>query len=129
MSLKEQKTNKLVHYENTEHIRKFKVTKQQTEGDISPHQRGSEPPVQPGDSLGPQQLPGDLRGRHSHHLWSGAGVVGAAEDCVGSRHLQGGDHARHHPLLGCCSEQGACCSVSRALKATQLCFKSVNLFC
>lgn len=65
-----------------------------------PHQRGSEPTVQSSDSLRPQQLPGDLCGRHSHGFRRRAGVVRTAENGAGSTDLQRWYNTGQHPLLG-----------------------------
>lgn len=65
-----------------------------------PHQRGSEPTVQSSDSLRPQQLPGDLRGRHLHGFRPRAGVVRTTENGAGSTNLQRCYNTGQHPLLG-----------------------------
>lgn len=65
----------------------------------SPEQSGSESSVQSRDSFGPQQLSGDLSGRHPQGRSGRAGVVGAAKDGAGAAHLQRGHHTGHHPLL------------------------------
>lgn len=63
-----------------------------------PHQRGSEPAVQSSDSFRPQQLPGDLCGRHLHGFRCRAGVVRTTGKGTDSTNLQ--HNTGQHPLLG-----------------------------
>lgn len=72
---------------------------------ISPHQCGPKTPVQSCNTLGPQQLSGDLYGRRSHGLRPRDGVIGTAKNCAGPAHLQRCYNSGHHSLLGSWQKQ------------------------
>lgn len=80
-------------------VRRRRRTRKKQVTPESPEQSGSESSVQSRDSFGPQQLSGDLSGRHPQGRSGRAGVVGAAKDGAGAAHLQRGHHTGHHPLL------------------------------
>lgn len=100
MSLERQQ-NRHAHYVKRSLTEEGKPVKQdQGLNPISPHQCGPESPVQSRDSVGPQQVSGDLCGRHSYDLRRRGGVVRTAKNSTGPRYLQSRYHTRHHPLLG-----------------------------